>query len=803
MKTVLTLVVAVMMTSSMLAQAPNKMSYQAVIRNSSNALVANKVVGIKISILQTSSTGTAVFVETHTPQTNANGLATLEIGGGSVVSGSFTGIDWSKGPYFITTETDPTGGTNYTISGVSQILSVPYALQSATANALSSSATGVVRALNGKSGNLFLKGAGGTTINNSGDTISISSSGGSGGTGIQGVQSTDGIVRISNPNGPIATLNINDGSIPAEKLAAGVIPTSAGGDLSGTYLNPLVVKLQGRPITNTLPTSGQSLAWNGTAWAPSTVSSGWSLTGNTGVNPLVNFLGTKDSMPLIINTFNSERMRISTTGNVGIGTISPVARLEIKEIEEGSAIPSVRIYQHNCGPACAQTPGIALQIVNNNNTGIDNGARISFADSINVFKSDEGAASIHLINRVSAKGYGGLAFSTRNFQGFGERMRIDSSGRVGIGTSTPGKTLDVNGITRISDHLIFNNINGVINWGTADLYFRTNSTVGNEQNYSDKMIIKNNGNVGIGTTAPATKLHVSTSTTGYVSTFEGATGADQATINLKYGGKNGYISHGGWNLGVDILGFGGQNHAYPDLMINTNTGNVGVGTNAPNSRLHVNGSTILSNTQDASQGNTGVGVAPYSNVKLAVKSNQTFGVSIDAPTTPSGYALYVVGSAGITGTLSKGGGSFKIDHPLDPANKYLYHSFVESPDMMNIYNGNITTDDQGIATVTLPDYFEALNKDFRYQLTVIGTFAQAIILQKVKGNSFVIKTDKPNVEVSWQVTGIRQDAFANKNRIPNSVDKAEKERGLYLHPDAFGLPESANVKNVQLEAPVK
>jgi len=111
--------------------------------------------------------------------------------------------------------------------------------------------------------------------------------------------------------------------------------------------------------------------------------------------------------------------------------------------------------------------------------------------------------------------------------------------------------------------------------------------------------------------------------------------------------------------------------------------------------------------------------------------------------TGTGYAGYFAGSLHVTGTLSKGAGTFLIDHPLDPENKYLYHSFVESPDMMNIYNGNVVTDANGDARVTMPSYFEALNKDFRYQLTVLGTFAQAIIKDEIKGNSFTIKTDKP------------------------------------------------------------
>ena len=128
MKKIYSLVVGLLLTASVWAQAPQKMSYQAVIRNSSNALITSTPVGMQISILQGSSTGTAVYVETQTPSTNANGLVSLEIGTGTVVFGNFTTIDWAMGPYFIKTETDPTGGTSYTIVGTSQLMSVPYAL---------------------------------------------------------------------------------------------------------------------------------------------------------------------------------------------------------------------------------------------------------------------------------------------------------------------------------------------------------------------------------------------------------------------------------------------------------------------------------------------------------------------------------------------------------------------------------------------------------------------------------------------------------------------------------------------------
>lgn len=126
-----TLLLTALLAFDLSAQAPSLMSYQAVVRDGSNALVANASVGMRISVRQGTSTGTAVYVETHVPTTNANGLATVQVGAGTVVSGSVAGIDWAAGPYFLQTETDPAGGTNYSISGTQQLLSVPYALYAA------------------------------------------------------------------------------------------------------------------------------------------------------------------------------------------------------------------------------------------------------------------------------------------------------------------------------------------------------------------------------------------------------------------------------------------------------------------------------------------------------------------------------------------------------------------------------------------------------------------------------------------------------------------------------------------------
>jgi hypothetical protein len=140
----------------------------------------------------------------------------------------------------------------------------------------------------------------------------------------------------------------------------------------------------------------------------------------------------------------------------------------------------------------------------------------------------------------------------------------------------------------------------------------------------------------------------------------------------------------------------------------------------------------------------------------------------------------------VVGILDAGIKQFRIDHPVDPENRYLVHASVESAERLNVYSGNATTDDDGQAVVRLPSYFEALNGDFRYQLTVIGQFAQAIVAEKIRDNRFVIRTDKPRVEVSWQVSGVRQDPMAKLYPLRVEEEKPQEARGRYLVPEAFG-----------------
>lgn len=149
--------------------------------------------------------------------------------------------------------------------------------------------------------------------------------------------------------------------------------------------------------------------------------------------------------------------------------------------------------------------------------------------------------------------------------------------------------------------------------------------------------------------------------------------------------------------------------------------------------------------------------------------------------------VQITGNLIVNGTVSKGGGTFRIDHPLDPENRILAHSFVESPEMKNVYDGMVVLEENGEAWVELPAYFDALNGDIRYQLTCVGGYAPVFIAEEVSANRFRIAGGFAGLKVSWQVTGVRKDAWATAHRVVVESDKPAEERGSYLHPEAFGV----------------
>ncbi len=185
---------------------------------------------------------------------------------------------------------------------------------------------------------------------------------------------------------------------------------------------------------------------------------------------------------------------------------------------------------------------------------------------------------------------------------------------------------------------------------------------------------------------------------------------------------------------------------------------------------------------------SGIGVAASSGA-----SNTSIGLFAIAGG-GAGVAGAFTGDVQVGGNLTKNAGSFKIDHPLDPASKYLSHSFVESPDMKNIYDGIAALDANGEATVELPAWFEPLNQDFRYQLTPIGAPGPSLyVAEEITQNRFKIAGGTPGAKVSWQVTGTRHDVYADAHRIQVEEDKPEAERGYYLHPELYNQPPEKSI----------
>jgi hypothetical protein len=172
------------------------------------------------------------------------------------------------------------------------------------------------------------------------------------------------------------------------------------------------------------------------------------------------------------------------------------------------------------------------------------------------------------------------------------------------------------------------------------------------------------------------------------------------------------------------------------------------------------------------------------------------GDGIDASCTGTGcLAGNFTGDLHVSGRITAGTKDFKIDHPLDPANKYLVHASVESSEMKNLYDGTAILDENGEAIVQLPAWFEAMNGNFRYQLTALGAPSPGLyIAEKISQHHFKIAGGKPGAEVSWQVTGVRQDAYAKANPLVVEEQKQERERGYYIHPELYGAPEEKGIE---------
>ena len=278
--------------------------------------------------------------------------------------------------------------------------------------------------------------------------------------------------------------------------------------------------------------------------------------------------------------------------------------------------------------------------------------------------------------------------------------------------------------------------------------------------FAPRVSITQSGQMGIATQVPRNQLDVISQSNGYAAIYAGGGSAASGSGDT---GGDGLDTYGGDSDptnntigGADgVSAFGGGGGGY---------GGAGV--------YAVGGSSAT--------GSSGIGI-------VASAGNGASG---------GAFSGVFYGDVFVFGSLTTSNSAvYKMDHPLDPANKYLSHSAVESPDMMNIYNGIATLDASGEATITMPDWFSALNRDCRYQLTAIGAPGPNLyIAEKLTNNQFRIAGGQPAMEVSWQITGIRQDAWANAHRTPVEEVKSDRESGFYLHPELYGQPEDKQIE---------
>jgi trimeric autotransporter adhesin len=395
--------------------------------------------------------------------------------------------------------------------------------------------------------------------------------------------------------------------------------------------------------------------------------------------------------------------------------------------------------------------------------------------------------------------------STKN-NGLKTNMAITPNGRVGIDTASPGSTVEayITSAGALGPTLTLTN--GGIGPGTgssvdfntfppsygtsynptarilatddghysSNLIFYSNVPTAQNNGLEANFTIFSTGQVGVGhvTSVPFDQLLVQANKG---SAAVGAFGWS-ATTGSGFGGSYGIDAQGGAGDSSDTSSAGGQG----GILVGGNGGGTG-------------GSGV--NTGGGQGGNTGGGGGSFVGGKGGTYGGDGIAAYAGAgsPASNDGYAGYFSGNVEITGTLNGSAPQVQIDHPLDPANKYLNHASVASSERMNLYSGNVTTDANGDARVELPDWFESVNTDFRYQLTVIGEFAQAIVSRKVANHQFSIKTDKPNVEVSWQLTGVRQDAFAKAHPLVVEQEKDARERGHYINPELYGAAKRQSV----------
>ncbi len=383
-----------------------------------------------------------------------------------------------------------------------------------------------------------------------------------------------------------------------------------------------------------------------------------------------------------------------------------------------------------------------------------------------------------------------------------ERMRITPTGPIGINTTAPTASLDVRGNTntlRALNTSTSTSAAGLLASATKGSAVSATSTDGSgvvaasTNKYGVSATSTNSvgvyaqggaGAYGVQATSPYSGVYASGTSYGAICEGSGGSGYGLYSHGNYLGSYSTGGTYGAYGVGPTGVYGSGTTGVAGTGSTNGVTGTVNSGAGRAvwgnGGQYGVFGSGGSTAGVRGESGYVGVwGQAPSFGVyALATDTGtaQTYGVYAQCSNSKS-FAVYANGNVAVNGTLSKSAGSFKIDHPQDPEHQWLSHSFVESPDMMNVYNGNVVLDQNGSATVQLPAYFGALNREFRYQLTPIGAFAPVFVSAEIKDNAFGISGGTAGLKVSWQVTGIRQDAYAAAHPIVVETPKSGADRG--------------------------